>query len=399
MGATPLAWSLSVGLIVALLLFDYFFHVRKEHIPTLRESAIWSAMYVGIAIVFGFLVWIFGGNQMGVEYFAGYITEKALSVDNLFVFLLLLTSFKVPRAGQQKALLFGIVFSIIARTGFIFVGAALLNAFSALFYVFGLFLIVTAGRLLAEDDEDDDADNVVVRLAKKFIPATDHYDHDKLFTIENGKKVMTPMMIVMVAIGGTDIMFALDSIPAIFGLTQNVFIVFTATTFSLLGLRQLYFLLDGLLDRLVYLKYGLAAILGFIGVKLILHALHENNLPFINQGEHVDVVEVPTYLSLGVIVAVLVVTVVASLVSPAGKALTVLGNLKRYSHEYLNKNFTDDPVERAKLWAKILDNEDKLKTIDRKYFGSEGDVWELEQLLRRVWDDHARYERATDYTR
>ncbi|MEH6381135.1 MAG: TerC/Alx family metal homeostasis membrane protein [Dietzia cercidiphylli] len=399
MGATPLAWSLSVGLIVGLLLFDYFFHVRKEHIPTLRESAIWSAMYVGIAIVFGFLVWIFGGNQMGVEYFAGYITEKALSVDNLFVFLLLLTSFKVPRAGQQKALLFGIVFSIIARTGFIFVGAALLNAFSALFYVFGLFLIITAGRLLAEDDEDDDADNVVVRLAKKFIPATDHYDHDKLFTIENGKKVMTPMMIVMVAIGGTDIMFALDSIPAIFGLTQNVFIVFTATTFSLLGLRQLYFLLDGLLDRLVYLKYGLAAILGFIGVKLILHALHENNLPFINQGEHVDVVEVPTYLSLGVIVAVLVVTVVASLVSPAGKALTVLGNLKRHSHEYLNKNFTDDPVERAKLWAKILDNEDKLKSIDRKYFGSEGDVWELEQLLRRVWDEHARYERATDYTR
>ncbi|MBB1049667.1 TerC/Alx family metal homeostasis membrane protein [Dietzia sp. CW19] len=399
MGATPLAWSLSVGLIVALLLFDYFFHVRKEHIPTLRESAIWSATYVGIAIAFGFLVWIFGGNQMGVEYFAGYITEKALSVDNLFVFLLLLTSFKVPRAGQQKALLFGIVFSIIARTGFIFVGAALLNAFSALFYVFGLFLIVTAGRLLAEDDEDDDADNFVVRLAKKFIPATDHYDHDKLFTIENGKKVMTPMMIVMVAIGGTDIMFALDSIPAIFGLTQNVFIVFTATTFSLLGLRQLYFLLDGLLDRLVYLKYGLAAILGFIGVKLILHALHENNLPFINQGEHVSVVEVPTYLSLGVIITVLVVTVVASLVSPAGKALTVLGNLKRHSHEYLNKNFTDDPVERAKLWAKILDNEDKLKSIDRKYFGSEGDVWELEQLLRRVWDDHARYERATDYTR
>ncbi|MDX2357778.1 TerC family protein [Dietzia sp. PP-33] len=399
MGATPLAWSLSVGLIIGLLLFDYFFHVRKEHIPTLRESAIWSALYVGIAIVFGFLVWIFGGTDMGVEYFAGYITEKALSVDNLFVFLLLLTSFKVPRAGQQKALLFGIVFSIIARTGFIFVGAALLNQFAALFYVFGLFLLITAGRLLAEDDEDDDADNVVVRLAKKFIPATDHYDHDKLFTIENGKRVMTPMMIVMVAIGGTDIMFALDSIPAIFGLTQNVFIVFTATTFSLLGLRQLYFLLDGLLDRLVYLKYGLAAILGFIGVKLILHALHENNLPFINEGEHVNVVEVPTFLSLGIIIGVLVVTIVASLVSPAGKALTVLGNLKRYSYEFVNKDFADDPVERARLWSRILENEDKLKTIDRKYFGSEGDVWELEQLLRRVWDEQARYERATDYTR
>lgn len=399
MGATPLAWSLSVGLIVALLLFDYFFHVRKEHIPTLKESAVWSALYVGIAILFGFLVWLFGGTDMGIEYFAGYITEKALSVDNLFVFLLLLTSFKVPRAGQQKALLFGIIFSIIARTAFIFVGAALLNQFAALFYVFGIFLIVTAGRLLAEDDEDDDADNVVVRLAKKFIPATDHYDHDKLFTVENGKKVMTPMMIVMVAIGGTDIMFALDSIPAIFGLTQNVFIVFTATTFSLLGLRQLYFLLDGLLDRLVYLKYGLAAILGFIGVKLILHALHENNLPFINGGEHVNVVEIPTFVSLGIIVGVLVVTVVASLVSPAGKALTVLGNLKRHSHEYLNKDFVDDPVERAKLWAKIIEDEDKLKTLDRKYFGSEGEVWELEQLLRRVWDEQAGYERATDYTR
>ncbi|AVM64301.1 MULTISPECIES: TerC family protein [Dietzia] len=400
MGATPLAWSLSVGLIVALLLFDYFFHVRKEHIPTIKESAIWSSLYVGVAVLFGFAVWIFGGTDMGIEYFAGYLTEKALSVDNLFVFLLLLTSFKVPKAGQQKALLFGIVFSIIARTAFIFVGAALLNQFSALFYVFGLFLIVTAGRLLAEDDEDDDeVDNVMVRFAKKVIPATDHYDHDKLFTVENGKRVMTPMMIVMVAIGGTDIMFALDSIPAIFGLTQNVFIVFTATTFSLLGLRQLYFLLEGLLDRLVYLKYGLAAILGFIGVKLVLHALHENNLPFINGGEHVDVVEVPTLLSLGVIVVVLVVTIVASLVSPAGKALTVLGNLKRYSREYLNKDFTDDPVERARLWSKILENEDKLGTIDRKYFGSEGDVWELEQLLRRVWDEQGRYEKATDYTR
>ncbi|MGN0102475.1 MAG: TerC family protein [Dietzia sp.] len=400
MGATPLAWTLSVGLIVALLLFDYFFHVRKEHIPTMKESAIWSALYVGVAVLFGFAVWIFGGTDMGIEYFAGYLTEKALSVDNLFVFLLLLTSFKVPKAGQQKALLFGIVFSIIARTAFIFVGAALLNQFSALFYVFGLFLIITAGRLLAEDDDDDDeVDNIMVRFAKKVIPATDHYDHDKLFTIENGKRVMTPMMIVMVAIGGTDIMFALDSIPAIFGLTQNVFIVFTATTFSLLGLRQLYFLLEGLLDRLVYLKYGLAAILGFIGVKLVLHALHENNLPFINGGEHVDVVEVPTLLSLGVIVAVLMVTIVASLVSPAGKALTVLGNLKRHSHEYLNKDFTDDPVERAKLWAKIVENEDKLGGIERKYFGSEGDVWELEQLLRRVWDEQGRYEKATDYTR
>lgn len=393
MGATPLAWTLSVGLIVALLAFDYFFHVRKEHIPTIKEAAIWSSIYVGVALLFGVAVWVVGGHDLGIEYFAGYVTEKALSVDNLFVFLLLMGSFKVPRADQQKVLLFGIVFSIIARTAFIFVGAALLNMFSALFYVFGLFLLVTAGRLLAEDDEDDDANNIVVRLAKKLIPATDHYDHDKLFTIENGKKVMTPMLLVMVAIGGTDIMFALDSIPAIFGLTQNVFIVFTATTFSLLGLRQLYFLLDGLLDRLVYLKYGLALILGFIGVKLILHALHENNLPFINDGEHVNVWEVPTFLSLGIIVAILVVTVVASLVSPAGKAMTVIGNLRRHSREYLDKDFLDDPAEREKLFEKINADEDRMRDLDRKYFEDEGDVWELEQLLRRVWDQHENYRR------
>ena len=394
MGATPLAWALSVGLIVALLLFDYIFHVRKAHIPTIREAAVWSSIYVGVAILFGIAVWVLGGHDLGIEYFAGYVTEKALSVDNLFVFLLLMGSFKVPREDQQKVLLFGIVFSIFARTAFIFVGAALLNMFSALFYVFGLFLIVTAGRLLAEDDDDDDADNIMVRLAKRFIPATDTYDGDKLFTMENGKKVMTPMLLVMVAIGGTDIMFALDSIPAIFGLTQNVFIVFTATTFSLLGLRQLYFLLDGLLDRLVYLKYGLAAILGFIGVKLILHALHENNLPFINDGEHVNVWEVPTFVSLGVIIAILTVTIVASLVRPHGKAMTVIGNLKRRSHEYLDTDFSGDPESQQELFDKINSDEDAMQGLDRKYFEDEGDVWELEQLLRRVWDKHQRFQRS-----
>ena len=393
MGATPLAWIAAVGLIVLLLAFDYFFHVRKEHIPTLRESAIWSSIYVGVAVVFGGAVWVLGGHAMGVEYFAGYITEKALSVDNLFVFLLLMTSFKVPRADQQKVLLFGIVFSIIARTAFIFVGAALLEKFAALFYVFGLFLIFTAGRMLMPGHDDDDADNIVVRLAKRLIPATEHYDHDKLFTVIDGKKVMTPMLLVMVAIGGTDIMFALDSIPAIFGLTQNVFIVFTATTFSLLGLRQLYFLLDGLLDRLVYLSYGLSAVLGFIGIKLILHALHENNLPFVNEGRPVTVVEVSTLVSLGVIVVLLLVTVVASLVSPAGRAMSIVGGLKRHSRQYLDRDYVSDPEDRAQIWDKIVAAENRLGELDPRHLGDEGDRLELEDLLQRAWDEHRRYQR------
>ena len=290
-------WLLTILGIVALLAFDFFFHVRKAHEPTLPEAAKWSAIYVGIAIVFGIGVFVFGGSTMGTEYFAGYITEKALSVDNLFVFLIIMASFKVPRVDQQKVLLFGIVFALIARTGFIFAGAALINSFAWLFYLFGAFLIYTAIKLLKPEEESDEADNVIIRLAKRLFHTTERYDGDRLFTMENGKKVMTPMLLVMVAIGGTDLLFALDSVPAIFGLTQNVYIVFTATAFSLMGLRQLYFLIDGLLDRLIYLSYGLAAILGFIGVKLVLHALHENTLPFINGGQHVPIFEISTGVS------------------------------------------------------------------------------------------------------
>ena len=304
---SALVWALTIAGIVGLLAFDFVFHVRKAHVPTLREAGIWSALYIGIALAFGVGVMVFGGSTMGTEYFAGYVTEKALSVDNLFVFLIIMTSFAVPRADQQKVLLFGIVFSLIARTGFIFLGAALINSFAWVFYIFGLILLVTAGNLLRPSGSDSHSgDNIVVRLARRLFPTTSHYDGDKLFTVENGQRVLTPMLLVMVAIGGTDILFALDSIPAIFGLTQNTFIVFTATAFSLLGLRQLFFLIDGLLDRLVYLGYGLAAILGFIGVKLVLHALHENNVPFINDGEPVEVTEISTGLSLSVILGILV---------------------------------------------------------------------------------------------
>lgn len=368
MDVSPLVWGLTIAAIAGLLAFDFFFHVRKAHVPTLREAAIWSAIYVGIAIVFGIGMFVFGGATMGSEYFAGYITEKALSVDNLFVFLIIMASFRVPREDQQKVLLFGIVFALIARTGFILVGAALINQFSWIFYLFGLILLLTAGNLLkGDEDEEEGANNFIIRLAKRFFHTSEHYDGDKLFTIENGKKVMTPMLLVMVAIGGTDILFALDSIPAIFGLTQNVFIVFTATAFSLMGLRQLYFLIDGLLDRLVYLAYGLAAILAFIGVKLILHALHENNLPFINDGEHVPVVEVSIGLSLSVIVGVLLVTVTASLMSPGGKAHGVISGARRDAVAYLDEQHTADPYERERLYQALVTGHEQIQALPGKY--------------------------------
>ncbi|MFJ6027911.1 TerC family protein [Pseudarthrobacter sp. NPDC092424] len=381
-------WTLTVAGIVALLAFDFFFHVRKAHTPSLKEAAIWSSLYVGIALLFGLGVLLFGGTTMGAEYFAGYITEKALSVDNLFVFLIIISSFRVPRADQQKVLLFGIVFSLIARTAFIFLGAALINSFAWVFYIFGLILLITAGNLLRPDDHDDDAEGLVVRLAKKFLPASQHYDGDKLFTVENGKRVLTPMLLVMVAIGGTDILFALDSIPAIFGLTQNVFIVFTATAFSLMGLRQLFFLIDGLLDRLIFLSYGLAAILGFIGVKLILHALHENTLPFINGGEHVEVVEVSTGVSLTAILGVLLVTVLASIFSPKGKAKNAVSNARRHATDYLDLNYETDMVERDKIFARMVREEEQIRNLPEKYKRLIRNETEFTDLLRRARAEH-----------
>ena len=388
MAVSPLAWTLTIAGIVGLLAFDYFFHVRKAHSPSLKESAVWSSIYVGIALLFGLGVLMLGGRAMGTEYFAGYVTEKALSVDNLFVFLIIMSSFKVPRADQQKVLLFGIVFSLIARTAFIFLGAALINSFAWVFYIFGLILLITAGNLLKPDDHDDDSEGLVVRLAKKLLPASQHYDGDKLFTMENGKRVLTPMLLVMVAIGGTDLLFALDSIPAIFGLTQNVFIVFTATAFSLMGLRQLFFLIDGLLDRLIYLSYGLAAILGFIGVKLILHALHENNLPFVNDGEPVNVVEVSTGVSLAVILGVLVATILASIFSPKGKAKNAVSGARRHAVEYLDLNYETDIVERDRIFAKMVREEDQIRKLPEKYKRLVRNETEFMDLLRSAHAEH-----------
>lgn len=388
MEVPTIVWIFTIVGIVGLLLFDFFFHVRKAHTPSLKEAAVWSSIYVGIAVLFGIGVLVFGGGDMGAEYFAGYVTEKALSVDNLFVFLIIMSTFKVPRADQQKVLLFGIVFSLIARTGFIFLGAALINSFAWVFYIFGLILMLTAGNLLKPNGHDEEEEPIVVRLAKRFLPATDHYDGDKLFTVENGKKVLTPMLLVMVAIGGTDILFALDSIPAIFGLTQNVFIVFTATAFSLMGLRQLYFLIDGLLDRLIYLSYGLAAILGFIGVKLILHALHENNVPFINNGEHVEVVEISTGLSLSVILGVLIVTVLASLLSPKGKAKNLISGARRHATYYLDLNYETDINERERIFNKMCAEEQMLREQPEKYKRFIRNETEFMALLRRAHEEH-----------
>ncbi|GAB4098078.1 TerC family protein [Sinomonas halotolerans] len=393
MSVSPLVWGLTIVLILGLLAFDYFFHIRKAHVPSLREAAIWSSIYVGAAVVFGVAVLVFGGADMGGEYFAGFITEKALSVDNLFVFLVIMASFRVPREDQQKVLLFGIVFALIARTAFIFLGVALINSFSWIFYVFGIILLITAGNLLKpEDSGDDEADNFIIRLARKYLRTSEHYDGDKLFTVENGKKVLTPMLLVMVAIGGTDLLFALDSIPAIFGLTQNPYIVFTATAFSLMGLRQLYFLLDGLLDRLIYLSFGLAAILAFIGAKLILHALHENTLPFINGGEHVPVFEITTGLSLTVIIGVLLVTIFASLFSKAGKAHAAVNNARRHAESYLDLEYTADPAERERVYQELMDEEAAILAMDKKYRDK---VKDIEEIREKVAEAHARHAEFT----
>jgi tellurite resistance protein TerC len=379
-------WLLTIVGIIGLLAFDFIFHVRKAHEPTLKEAAVWSSIYVGIAILFGLGVLVFGGATAGSEYFAGYITEKALSVDNLFVFLIIMSSFAVPRADQQKVLLFGIVFALIARTGFILLGAAAISAFSWVFYLFGAILIVTAINLLRPHDEHG-GDSLMVRLAKRMIKTSDHYDGDKFFTVENGKRVLTPMLLVIVAIGLTDILFALDSVPAIYGLTENVFIVFTATAFSLLGLRQLYFLIDGLLDRLVYLSIGLAAILAFIGVKLVLHALHENTLPFINGGEHVPVVEISTGLSLTVIVGILVVTVIASLVSPKGRAQNFAAAIRRHATDAVDSS--KPHTERATAFERMRETQQKAETLPAKHRQAVAGDETVKTAVSRAHDEHA----------
>ncbi|AFN62423.1 TerC family protein [Mycobacteroides abscessus] len=313
MQVSQLEWIITLAVTVAILLIDVIVIGRRPHEPSTRETATALSIYVGLAVAFGLWVWFFHGSQYGLEFYAGWLTEYSLSVDNLFIFLIIMASFKVPRLYQQEALLVGIILALIFRGIFIALGAVAINQFSWIFYLFGAFLVYTAINLARDTEHDDDADNAVVQFARKHLRTTDKWDGLRLWVRENGTRLMTPMFLVIVALGTTDLLFALDSIPAIYGLTKEPYLVFTANVFALMGLRQLYFLLGDMLKRLVYLSQGLAFILFFIGVKLILHALHENELPFINGGEPLHVPEIPTLASLAVIVVTLLVTTVASL--------------------------------------------------------------------------------------
>jgi tellurite resistance protein TerC len=309
-------WLATIGGLVAVILADLLLVDHKPHAVTVREATRWVLFYVALAVAFGLALWFFAGGVAAGEFFAGYITEYSLSVDNLFVFVIIMAAFRVPAEHQHRVLLIGIVIALVMRGIFIAVGAAAIHAFSWVFYVFAAVLIVTAVNLVRQGNGHDEEfrENAVLRLLRRVLPVTPDYHGSRSFVRVDGKRMVTPMLVVMVAIGSTDLLFALDSIPAIFGLTQEPYLVFTANAFALMGLRQLYFLLGGLLSKLVYLSYGLSVILGFIGVKLVLEALHENSLPFVNGGEPVPVPTVGIALSLSVIVGVLVITTVASLV-------------------------------------------------------------------------------------
>ncbi|SCY06056.1 tellurite resistance protein TerC [Microbacterium sp. LKL04] len=316
MEITPLVWGITIAVTIAFFVYEFFAHVRKPHEPSIAESARWSAFYIGLALLFGVVIgfipgwgWVYSG-----EYFAGYLTEKALSIDNLFVFLIVMAGFAVPKIYQQKVLMIGIVIALIMRGGFIAVGAALIENFSWIFYIFGALLLFLAYRQAFTHGESDPANGKFMQFVRRHLPVSDEYNGDKLTVKKDGKRFVTPMLLVIVAIGFVDLIFAVDSIPAIYGLTNEAYIVFTANAFALMGLRQLYFLIGGLLERLVYLAQGLAVILAFIGIKLLFHALHVNELPFINGGEPLLwVPEIPIWLSLLFIAATIVVATVASL--------------------------------------------------------------------------------------
>ncbi|WP_316745604.1 TerC family protein [Streptomyces sp. MK7] len=307
-------WVLTILGLAALIAVDFFIG-RKPHDVSIKEAGIWTVVWIALACLFGLGLLFFGGGQPAGEFFAGFITEKSLSVDNLFVFVLIMAKFAVPSQYQQRVLLVGVLIALVLRAAFIAAGAAILASFSWVFFLFGAFLIWTAWKLIQEarsgEEDEEFEENRLLKAAERRFGVADRYHGTKLWLRQNGKRVMTPMLVVMLAIGTTDVLFALDSIPAIFGLTQDPYIVFTANAFALMGLRQLYFLIGGLLKKLVHLSYGLSVILGFIGVKLVLHATHES-------GVHVPEISIP--VSLGVICAVLAVTTITSLMASRKQA-------------------------------------------------------------------------------
>ena len=334
MHVTALVWAVTLAAIVVIFAVDLLIVGRRPHEPSMRETAIWVGVYVTLAVIFGAVLLAAYGPRYGGEFFAGWLTEYSLSVDNLFVFVIIMARFTVPRMLQQKVLLIGVMLALLMRGVIIAIGAAVVDRFVWVFYLFGAFLIYTAIALVRQHgDEDDFKENVLIRWGRRILPMSAQYDGGRLTTYaepggragnRSGRRIFTPMLIVMIAIGTTDLIFALDSIPAIFCLTSQSYLVFTANVFALMGLRQLYFLLGGLLDRLVYLSYGLAAVLGFIGVKLVLDALHGNNVSFLNGGEPVEwAPHIPIWLSLTVIVCALGAATIASLAkasrdTPAG---------------------------------------------------------------------------------
>ncbi len=304
---TGTVWLITLAVIVGLFALDLGLALARPHAVGFKEAAVWSVFYISVAIVFGIVFSAWAGGEFGAQYFAGYIVEKTLSVDNLFVFVIIMGAFAVPAVYQQKLLIIGIAIALVLRAIFIAVGATLLAYFSFMFLLFGLLLIWTGIALYRHRDEDPDvSDNLLVVGARKVLPTTDEYQDGKFIARIDGRRVVTPLFIALIAIGTTDLLFALDSIPAVFGVTSEPYIVFVANAFALLGLRALFFLVKGLLDRLVYLSTGLALILVFIGLKLILHWAH---------GIWAGVPEVSTAASLAVIVVVLSVTTVASIIA------------------------------------------------------------------------------------
>ncbi len=312
----PLWFGVGSLIVLSLvLILDLLRVMWKPHVPSTKESALWVSFYVTLALVFAGAMFVFSGEKYGSEFLAGWVTEYSLSVDNLFVFVLIMASFAVPKRLQQEVLMVGILLAIVFRGIFILLGAALIASFSWIFYVFGAFLLVVAvQQLLSGRDDDVERENAIIRFLRSKVDMTNTYHGIKLRVVEDGKKKWTPVLIVFIAIGSADVVFAVDSIPAIYGITESPFIVFTANVFALMGLRQLYFLLGDLIDKLRYLHVGIAFILGFIGVKLVFHSLHRNELPFINGGEHVDWVPViGTWTSLAVIITAMAIAVLASL--------------------------------------------------------------------------------------
>ncbi|TPW72247.1 TerC family protein [Schumannella sp. 10F1B-5-1] len=315
--ALPAAFEIGTYIVLLLILTaDVIIAFKRPHVPSTRESALWIGFYVALALIFaGLMLWLGDAEHAG-QFIAGWLTEYSLSIDNLFVFLLIMAQFKVPRKYQQELLMVGIIIALVLRGIFIIIGSAVIEQWSWIFYIFGAFLLYTAAnQAFTNHDDEEQTENRLIRFLRRRISITDDFEGAKLRTTVDGRRVFTPVLIVLIALGTTDLVFALDSIPAIFGITQSPFIVFTANVFALMGLRQLYFLLGDLVEKLVYLKYGIAFILAFIGVKLVLHAMHENELPFINGGEHIEwAPDIPTFVSLGVIVASMAVAVGASLI-------------------------------------------------------------------------------------